>query len=54
MKEQKPTKKEEEYYDQGVQDGFNHAAHRVMEALGIDLEKLQEEKPKEEEFLNKP
>lgn len=49
------TKEQQEIYDRGVQDGFNIAGAKVLEALGIDPEKIFEEEKKEtEEFLNKP
>jgi len=53
MSEEELTNKEKEIYERGVQDGFNQAAYKVMEAFGIDLEKYQLIQP-EEEFLNKP
>lgn len=43
---------EEKTYDKGIEDGYNFAVQKVLEALGIKL--AEPEAEEEGEFLNKP
>jgi len=42
---------EEKTYEQGIEEGYNYAIQKVLEALGIQITQQEQ---KEEEFLNKP
>ena len=45
---------EKKTYEQGIEEGYNFAIQKVLEALDIHLTEQPPEEELKEEFLNKP
>ena len=40
-------------YDEGVQDGYNYAVVKILEALGLQVQQ-QDQEEENQEFMRKP